>query len=148
VDQVDWRILAELQADARLSFNALARRVNLSAPPVAERVRRMEDSGVIAGYHARVDPARAGRPVQAVVQMHCHGPTCILRDPQVARWPQVRALLRVTGDGCSVLLVAVEDMAHFETLIDRLAVYGQPRSSMVLAEPVPWRPVSPPAGSS
>jgi Lrp/AsnC family leucine-responsive transcriptional regulator len=76
VDRVDWRILAELQDDARLSFNELSRRVNLSAPAVADRVRRLQETGVITGYHALVDPTRVGRGVRAIVRMHCYGPTC------------------------------------------------------------------------
>jgi Lrp/AsnC family leucine-responsive transcriptional regulator len=84
VDRVDWHILEELQADARLSFNELSRRVRLSPPAVAERVRRLQDTGVVTGYHATVDLARAGRPVRAVVVMDCYGPTCLLRDPEVA----------------------------------------------------------------
>lgn len=145
MDRVDWRILGELQADARLSFNALSRKVNLAAPSVAERVRRLEDSGVITGYSARVDAAAAGRPVRAVVRMHCYGPTCLLRDSSVANWPELRALYRVTGEDCSVLLVAVEDMAAFERLLDRLAAYGQPTSSLVLDEVVTAKPLPPPA---
>jgi Lrp/AsnC family leucine-responsive transcriptional regulator len=144
VDRVDWHILAELQADARLSFNELSRRVRLSAPSVAERVRRLEADGVITGYHARVDLESAGRPVQAVVVMDCYGTTCLLRDPEVAAWPEVRQLYRVTGQGCSVLVVAVESMERFEELIDRLARYGRPSSSMVLADLLPWGPVAPP----
>jgi Lrp/AsnC family leucine-responsive transcriptional regulator len=144
VDRVDWHILAELQADARLSFNELSRRVRLSAPSVAERVRRLEADGAIAGYHARVDLERVGRPVQAVVVMDCYGATCLLRDPEVAAWPEVRQLYRVTGQGCSVLVVAVESMERFEALIDRLARYGRPSSSMVLADLLPWSPVAPP----
>ena len=62
LDAIDWRILEELQADGRLSYNELGRRVSLSPPAVADRVRRLEDAGVIAGYQARVDPARAGLP--------------------------------------------------------------------------------------
>ena len=89
MDRVDQRILEELQADARLSFNELSRRVRLSAPAVAERVRRLEATGVITGYHARVDPGRVGRPVKAVVVMDCYGPSCVLRDPEVATWPEV-----------------------------------------------------------
>ena len=112
MDRVDWHILEELQADARLSFNELSRRVKLSAPAVAERVRRLETAGVISGYHARVDLAHVGRPVQAVVVMDCYGPTCILRDPEVATWPEIRELYRVTGQGCSVLVVAVPSIQH------------------------------------
>ena len=143
MDRVDWAILAELQADARRSFNELSRRVRLSSPAVAERVRRLEAAGVVTGYHARVDLKAVGRPVQAVVVMDCYGPTCLLRDPDVARWPEIRQFYRVTGQGCSVLLVAVPSMPDFEGLIDRLAVYGRPSSSMVLADLLPWSPVPP-----
>jgi Lrp/AsnC family transcriptional regulator, leucine-responsive regulatory protein len=143
VDRVDRRILEELQADARLSFNEISRRVRLSAPAVAERVRRLETTGVITGYHARVDPSRVGRPVEAVVVMDCYGPTCVLRDPDVATWPEVRQFFRVTGQGCSVLVVAVPSMPDFEELIDRLARYGRPSSSMVLSDLLPWSPVAP-----
>lgn len=143
MDKVDRRILEELQADARVSFNELSRRVRLSAPAVAERVRRLEASGVVTGYHARVDLARVGRPVQAVVVMDCYGATCLLRDPDVATWPEIRHFYRVTGQGCSVLLVAVPSVDDFQELVDRLARYGRPISSMVLADLLPWSPVTP-----
>lgn len=143
MDRVDWRILAELQGDARLSFNELSRRVNLSAPAVAERVRRLQDTGVITGYHALVDPVRAGRGVRAIVRMHCYGATCLLRDPAVRQWPEVLQMHRVTGNDCSVLVVAVQDIPAFETLLDRLAIYGQSTSAMVLDDLLPWSPVQP-----
>ena len=143
MDRVDWHILAELQADARLSFNELSRRVKLSPPSVADRVRRLEDRGVISGYHAAVDLESVGRPVRAVVVMDCYGPTCLLRDPDVATWPEVQQFFRVTGQGCSVLVVATASMEAFEELIDRLARYGRPSSSMILADQLPWSPVQP-----
>jgi Lrp/AsnC family leucine-responsive transcriptional regulator len=146
VDAVDWRILGELQRDARLSQNELSRRVNLSAPSVAERVRRLADAGVIAGYSARVDPAALGRPVQAFIQLDCYGARCILKDPAVLEWPEVLELHRVTGDGCSLLRVAVAGMAEFQDLVDRLAEYGKPTSSLLLASPLDWKPVEPLAG--
>jgi Lrp/AsnC family leucine-responsive transcriptional regulator len=141
MDAVDWRIVAELQADGRLSHNELSRRVKLSAPSVAERVRRLTDRGVIAGYSARIDPAALGRTVQAFIQLDCYGPRCILRDRSALEWPELLELHRVTGDGCSVLRVAVTDMAHFQELIDRLASYGKPTSALVLASPLPWKPI-------
>jgi Lrp/AsnC family leucine-responsive transcriptional regulator len=60
LDAVDWRLLAELQSDGRLSFKELGRRVNLSAPAVAERVRRLEEAGVITGYRAEIDARQSG----------------------------------------------------------------------------------------
>ena len=143
MDIVDWRILAELQRDARLSQNEVSRRVNLSAPAVAERVRRLTDSGVLRGYAARVDPQALGRAVQAFVQLDCYGPKCILKDESVHGWPEVLEVHRVTGDACTVLRVAVADMAGFQDVIDRLARYGKPTSSLVLSSPLPWKPVVP-----
>ena len=142
MDSVDWSILDELQRDARLSLNEVSRRVNLSAPAVAERVRRLVDRGVLTGYAARVDPKALGRAVQAFVQLDCYGPKCVLKDDSVRDWPEVLELHRVTGGACSVLRVAVADMAGFEGLIDRLARYGKPTSSLLLASPVPWKPVA------
>ncbi|GAB3500514.1 Lrp/AsnC family transcriptional regulator [Nocardiopsis coralliicola] len=143
LDGVDRQILAELQRDGRLSFSELARRVGRSAPAVAERVRRLTERGVIAGYHARVDPAAAGLPVTALVRMECFGARCLLRDPRATALPEILQVHRVTGDACCVLLVAVRSMARFEDLIDRLAEHGRPSSTMVLSSPVPWRAVEP-----
>ncbi|MDA8372301.1 MAG: Lrp/AsnC family transcriptional regulator [Nocardiopsaceae bacterium] len=142
LDSVDWRILAELQADGRMSINEVSRRVNLSAPAVAERVRRLQESGVITGYHAHVDPAAAGFPVAALVRMECFGPLCLLRDASAMAMPEILRLHRVTGDACCVLFIAVRSMAHFEDVIDRLAEHGRPSSTMVLSSPVPWRAVT------
>jgi Lrp/AsnC family transcriptional regulator, leucine-responsive regulatory protein len=144
LDSVDQRILQELQQDGRLSFNALSRRVNLSAPAVADRVRRLTDRGVITGYHAHVDPAAAGLPVTALVRMECFGALCLLRDETAMRHPEILQLHRVTGDACCVLLIAVASMTRFEEVIDRLAEHGRPSSTMVLSSPVPWRGVSRP----
>jgi Lrp/AsnC family leucine-responsive transcriptional regulator len=144
LDSVDQRILAELQRDGRLSFNELSRRVNLSAPAVADRVRRLTDRGVITGYHAHVDPAAAGLPVTALVRMECFGARCLLRDEASLGTPEILQVHRVTGDDCCVLLIAVRSMEHFEEVIDKLAEHGRPSSTMVMSSPVPWRPVSAP----
>lgn len=143
MDRTDWAILAELQADARLSTNELGRRVKLSAPSTGERVRRLVDAGVVTGFHAHVDPLKAGRAVRAVVRMQCYGATCVLRDPTVAMWPEVLTMHRVTGVDCTVMFVAVADIAGFQALLDRLADYGRPESSMVLDDVVAWNPVRP-----
>ncbi|MEU3211818.1 Lrp/AsnC family transcriptional regulator [Nocardiopsis alba] len=142
LDGIDRRILGELQRDGRLSFNELSRRVNLSAPAVADRVRRLTDRGVITGYHAHVDPAAAGLPVTALVRMECFGAHCLLRERSSLELPEILQVHRVTGDACCVLLIAVRSMEHFEEVIDRLAEHGRPSSTMILSTPVPWRPVT------
>ncbi|MEU8156020.1 Lrp/AsnC family transcriptional regulator [Micromonospora sp. NPDC048986] len=143
MDDMDWALLRELQADARLSFSELSRRVHLSPPSVAERVRRLEEAGIITGYHAHVDLGRAGRTVVALIRMSCYGARCILHDPAVADWPEILEIHRITGDACSVLKVAAGSIGAFEGVIDRLAPYGQPSSTMVLSSPLNWHPVTP-----
>lgn len=134
---MDWNILRELQDDARLSFKELSRRVHLSPPAVAERVRRLEDTGVITGYHAGVDTSRVGWQVTAFIRMSCYGSRCVLRDPEVPHWPEIREIHRVTGDACSILKIAAESVTAFERLIDQLAAYGRPSSTIVLSTPLP-----------
>src|SRR6267143_3746505 len=73
LDDVGWKILQQLQQDARLSFAELGRRVGLSTPAVLERVRRMEDSGIILGYHAELDAAKVGMPITAFIRISVVG---------------------------------------------------------------------------
>jgi Lrp/AsnC family transcriptional regulator, leucine-responsive regulatory protein len=143
MDAMDWALLRELQADARLSYSELSRRVHLSPPAVAERVRRLEETGVVTGYHAHVDLAKAGREVLALIRMSCYGPTCVLRDPSVATWPEVLEIYRVTGDTCSMIKVAAASMEAFEEVTDRLSGYGAPSSTMILSTPLGWQPIVP-----
>ena len=79
LDATDWAIIGEIQRDARLSFNQIAKRVNLSAPSVAARIRHLEETGVIEGYHARISPAAIGWPLAAFVQLRCHPGRCLLK---------------------------------------------------------------------
>jgi Lrp/AsnC family leucine-responsive transcriptional regulator len=137
VDSTDWAILAELQGDSRVSFSELGRRVHMSSPAVAERVRRLEQTGVITGYHAAVAPQAAGWSVLALVRMQCFGARCILQHVEAVKaWPHVLELHRVTGDVCSELKVVAASMADFEAVVDRLAEFGQPSSTLVLSSPL------------
>jgi len=131
LDSHDWSILRELQADARLSFKELARRVGLSSPAVAERVRRMEDAGVIAGYHAQVDPAKIGLPVMAPIQLRCQPGKCLIRTERAEDYPEVLEMLKVSGEYCNVLKVAVGSVNHLEEFNERLGQHGELRTTMI-----------------
>lgn len=98
---------------------------------------------MIQAYQARVAPAAFGGGVQAFVQLDCYGAKCILKDPSAHDWPEVLEVHRVSGDACTVLKIAVADMAQFQDRIDRLARYGRPTSSLVLSSPLPWKPARP-----
>jgi Lrp/AsnC family leucine-responsive transcriptional regulator len=140
-DAIDWQLVAELQADARLSYKELGRRVNLSSPAVADRVRRLEDAGVISGYHARVEPTRAGYPLSAFVQMRCQQGRCLLKTSRAADYPEVVEVHKLSGDHCSMLKVRAASMEHFEGLLERLGQHGEMRTSIVLSTQYEGRPV-------
>jgi Lrp/AsnC family leucine-responsive transcriptional regulator len=131
LDSIDWKILRELQADARLSYNELARRIGLSSPAVAERVRRMEDAGVIAGYHAQVDPAKVGLPVMAMIQMRCDPGKCLLKTTSPNDFPELLEMVKVSGPHCAILKVVAASVPHLEALFERLGQHGQLTTSMV-----------------
>lgn len=145
LDTLDWRLLAELQADGRLSYKELGRRVNLSAPAVAERVRRLEETGVIRGYRADVDARQAGQPILAFVQMRCTLGNCLLKTSASGDFPEIVEIHKLSGDHCSMLKVRAASLEHLEGLFERLGKHGEMRSSVVLSTQFDGRPVEPPA---
>lgn len=145
MDELDWRIVDELQRDGRISYSALARRVNLSPPAVAERMRRLEETGVIAGYQARVDPAKVGLPMTAFVQMRCSLVSCLLKTTRAEDIPEVVEIHKLSGNWCSMLKVRVASMAHLEGLLERLGRHGEMNSHIALSTPFEARTVEPPA---
>jgi Lrp/AsnC family transcriptional regulator, leucine-responsive regulatory protein len=142
IDAVDRRLLEELQVDGRVSVAELGRRVGLSPSAVAERVRRLEDDGVIGGYRAEVDPRRLGYTLGVVIRSR-PAPRQLHAVAELARrTPEVVLCHRVTGDDCFVMLAHVRDVEHLEELIDQFALYGQTTTSVIQSSPVPARPIA------
>ncbi len=136
LDHLDWQLLRELQADARLSYNELARRIGLSSPAVAERVRRMEEAGVIVGYRAEVDPAKVGLPVAALIQLRCDHGRCLLHSFCAADYPEVLEVHKLGGERCVALKVVACSVTHLETLVDRLSKHGEIWTTIILSSPL------------
>lgn len=143
LDDLDWRLLAALQADGRQSYNALSRRVNLSPPAVAERVRRLENAGVITGYRATVDAAQVGQPLLAFLQLRCSLGQCLLKTTRDDEFPEVLEIHKLSGEYCSMLKVRASSLAHFEGLVERLGTHGDMRTHIVLSTQYEGRPVQP-----
>lgn len=140
LDPVNCRLIEELQADARVSLAELGRRVGLSAPAVAERIARLEECGVIRGYHADVDPRALGYTLGAIIRIR-PAPRQIPTVAQLARdTPEVVECHRVTGDDCFLMRVVVRDVEELEELIDRFAFHGPTTTSVMQTSPVPRRP--------
>ncbi len=136
LDEMDVRILDALQRDARYSYSALSRLVNLSTPSVANRTRKLEESGVITSYRAHVNPRSMGWTVDAIVRLDCHGTTCILKDPKAINNIHILEIHRVTGPYCSILRVVAGTMDEFESVIDDLSRYGTPSSELILSSQI------------
>jgi Lrp/AsnC family leucine-responsive transcriptional regulator len=138
-DEINRRVLEELQGDARMSLAELGRRVGLSAPAVAERLGRLEREGVIAGYRAEIVPAAVGYPLSAVVRVR-PAPRQLPKVAEVARsTPEVVECHRITGEDCFFIKAHVRSVAHLEEVIDRFTPYGQTTTSIVQSSPVPAR---------
>lgn len=135
LDSTDWQILRELQRDARLSFNELGRRVNLSAPAVAERVRKLEDRGVISGYSAQINLAKVGLPLLAFIQLHCDPGKCLLKTSRADEYPEILEIHKLSGAHCTLLKVAVSSMEHLEAFNERLGHHGPLISNIVTSSP-------------
>jgi Lrp/AsnC family transcriptional regulator, leucine-responsive regulatory protein len=142
LDATDWHILRELQADARLSYNQVGRRVGLSSPAVAERIRRLEDAGIITGYHAHIDSVKVGLGLTAFIQMRCALGRCLLKTCQPEDYPEVTEMHKLSGDYCSMLKVRASSMRHLEAIIERLGQHGEMRTSIVLSSPLERRPIA------
>lgn len=139
LDDVDRRLLAELQEDARLSLAELGRRIGLSAPAVAERLQRLQSNGVILGYHARIDPRALGMPISAVIRVRPL-PRQLKEVAEIAREsPEVVDCRRITGEDCYVMTAHLRSVEHLEEVIDRFAAHGQTTTSIVQSSPVPAR---------
>jgi Lrp/AsnC family leucine-responsive transcriptional regulator len=142
IDDVNLRLLDELQADARLPLAELGRRVGLSAPAVAERVARLTESGVITGFHAAVDPRALGYALTAVLRIR-PAPRELPKVAALARdTPEVVECHRITGEDCFFMKLHVRDVEHLEEVIDQFAFYGQTTTSILQSSPVPRRAVA------
>jgi len=143
LDRTGIKILRALQENARLTYNQLGQIVGLTPPAAAERVRRMEEAGLIEGYHARVDPARLGLPIQAFLRLR----TPAERYPRVLaavrEIPEVLECYHVTGEDAFILRIAAASTSHLENIIARFSPFGETATAIVLSSPVEKRLIGP-----
>lgn len=141
MDDLDWCLLEALQADGRASYADLGRTVGLSPSAVTERVRRLEEAGVITGYSAEVDPEKLGLAITALVRLrYPHGNYKPFRD-LLATTPEIGEAHHVTGVDCFVLTVRARSMRHLEEVTGRISGLGAVTTSVVYSSPLPRRPV-------
>jgi Lrp/AsnC family leucine-responsive transcriptional regulator len=138
-DPRNLEIMALLLGDPRIGTSELARRVGMSAPAVRERVLRLEEAGVIAGYRLELDPAALGYPVCAFVRVR-PAPGQLPKVAELARrLPQVVECHRVTGEDCFVMKVFLPGIDQLDEVLDQFLAHGQTTTSIVQSTPVPPR---------
>ena len=141
LDAIAWKLIECLQHNARLSFAELGRQVGLSTPAVAERVHRLEDAGVITGYHASLNLATLGVPIHVWMRLTIPGGDLQIRRTVAAiqELIEISRCHRITGSESFVFEAHVVSIRHLEVLIDRLSALGATSTSTVLSSPVERR---------
>jgi Lrp/AsnC family transcriptional regulator, leucine-responsive regulatory protein len=140
LDTIDRRIVSELQSDARLKIAELGRRVGLSAPAVADRMRRLEDDGVLS-YRAEVNPRALGYSICAIVRVS-PGSRDIQLIPRLAREvSEITECYRITGEDCYFMKLYLRTIDDLEPILDRFTPHGRTTTSIVHSAPVPPRPL-------
>ncbi|MBB4402984.1 MULTISPECIES: Lrp/AsnC family transcriptional regulator [Rhizobium/Agrobacterium group] len=134
-DEIDARLLTALYKNARLSNAELARQVGLSAPSVSERVRRLEDRGVITGYGARVDHSKLGLALTIMIRARPLPGAMKNMIEAIRDTPEIVRCDRVSGDDCFVAIAHVRDVQQMEAVIDRIVPYGSTNSAIVQSAP-------------
>jgi Lrp/AsnC family leucine-responsive transcriptional regulator len=132
IDGKDLEIIEALQANARMPLSELGRTIGLSQPAISERVKRLEEAGVIEGYAAKINPRALGIGLAAIIRLrttHEHIKTCLKKFGEI---PHIIEVHRVTGEDCFVLKVLVSAPEDLETIVDRIAGFGAVTTSLVL----------------
>lgn len=139
IDDIDRHILRCLVEDARMSLKVLSARVGLTSPSTAERLKRLEERGIIQGYSARVNLAALGYTLQAMVRVRPLPGLLQKVDKYIQQMPECIESDKVTGEDCFVIRLVVRSIEHLDTLLDGLAQHAQCNTSIVKRSPVSRR---------
>ena len=142
LDAMDAKILDVLQADARITMAEIGRRIHMSQPAVAERVRRMEAAGIITGYHARIDPAALGYGITAFIRVarRAHD---VPVETVASQVPEIVECHSITGDDCSIVKVVAGSVAQLEKVIVELTRCGVTSTSLILSSHIDRKAIKP-----
>lgn len=143
LDQLNWKILRCLQENARMSNAEIGRQVGISSPAVSERIKRMEDLGIIEGYKAMVSPFDVGYQLKAIITLRAFMGKLKPFLDKVKSLDEVINCYRITGDENIVMEVVLKNHKHLESFIDQLIVYGESKTQIVLSGVINQRSLKP-----
>ena len=141
LDSINWKILKYLQQNSRQSNTKIARHVGISSPAVAERIRKMEDAGIIEGYFAKLSYFETGHQFKAIISLRAFMGRLKPFLVKVKTFKEVMNCYRITGDENIVMEVILKDQKHLENFIDQLITFGETRTQIVLSNIIENNPI-------
>jgi len=143
MDDIDRKLIELLQEDGRITIIQLSKKLNLSRPSVNERLRRLQENGVIQGFTARVSPENIGKSTLVIIQIGNLKIECHRFEEMIKEETDILECHRVTGTNSYFIKAAVASMKDLEAFVDRLIPFGQLNTSVVLSSPILYRPLLP-----
>ncbi len=142
IDTISWKILELVQTNGRISAKELASKVHLSVPATSERLRKLEEAGIIEGYKAQISAKNLGYHLMAVIGMTTlkHDKATLIA--KLKNSPEVIECLHVTGNDSYLIKVIANDIEQLEKFVESINDFGETRTSIVMSEPIPLRPIS------
>ena len=141
IDNISWNILKYLQQNSRESNTEISRRVGISSPAVAERIRKMEDAGLIEGYYTKLSYFETGHQLKAIITLRAFMGRLKPFLVKVKTFSEVINCYRITGNENIVMEVVLKDQKHLEHFIDQLITYGETRTQIVLSNVIENNPI-------
>ena len=143
LDDLNWKILRCLQLNARLSNAEIGRQVGVSSPAVSERIKKMEDLGIIEGYKAIVSPFDVGYQLKAIITLRAFMGKLKPFLDKVKTYDEVVNCYRITGDENIVMEVVLKNNKHLESFIDQLIIYGESKTQIILSRVIKQKELKP-----
>ena len=144
LDELNWKILKCLQENARQSNSEIGRKVGITSPAVSERIKKMEDAGIIQSYDATISPYEIGYQLKAIITLRAFMGMLKPFMEKVKNYDEVLNCYRITGNENFVMEVVLKNQKHLESFIDQLIVYGETKTQIVLSKVVKNKPIKPP----
>lgn len=141
IDDLNWKILNRLQKSARYSFAEIGREIGLSSPAVAERVKKMEDAGIIEGYKTQISYHKTGHQLKAIITLRAFMGRLKPFLERVKDFEEVSNCYRITGNENIIMEVVLRNQSHLEEFIDKLITYGETKTHIVLSQVVKFAPI-------
>ena len=143
LDELNWNILKCLQENARQSNSEIGRKVGITSPAVSERIKKMEDAGIIQSYDTTISPYEIGYQLKAIITLRAFMGMLKPFMEKVKTYDEVLNCYRITGNENFVMEVVLKNQKHLESFIDQLIVYGETKTQIVLSKVIKNKPIKP-----